>query len=53
MYTIVDEHGDMKNDAVNQANIALEQFSEEKEIAKHIKVIVCIYMQESYLIFFV
>ncbi|KAF0701690.1 Aste57867_7886 [Aphanomyces stellatus] len=35
--TDMDEHGDMKSDVLNQAAVAMEQFSEEKEISKHLK----------------
>ncbi|KAE8896471.1 hypothetical protein PF005_g1582 [Phytophthora fragariae] len=44
METDMDEHGDMKNDALAQASVALEQFTQEKEIAKHIKT----WMEEKY-----
>lgn len=45
MYTpVVDDHGvhgEMRNDAMNVAAVALEANPEEKDISKHIKV--CMY----------
>ena len=35
--TAVDEHGEMKADAINIAHGACEQFVQEKDISKHIK----------------
>ncbi|CAK4073355.1 unnamed protein product [Aphanomyces euteiches] len=35
--TDMDEHGDMKSDVLTQAAVAMEQFTEEKEISKHLK----------------
>jgi len=29
----------MQNDALTQANVAMEQYTEEKEISKHLKVL--------------
>mmetsp|Transcript_4374 Transcript_4374/g.6035 ORF Transcript_4374/g.6035 Transcript_4374/m.6035 type:complete len:94 (+) Transcript_4374:154-435(+) len=33
----MDEHGDMKQDAINVAAAAVEQFQREQDISKHIK----------------
>ncbi|CCI45791.1 unnamed protein product [Albugo candida] len=42
--TDVDEHGQLKEDAFTQATFALEQYSLEREVARHIKV----WMEEKY-----
>ncbi|OQS04910.1 hypothetical protein THRCLA_20763 [Thraustotheca clavata] len=42
--TDMDEHGDMKSDVLMQASIAMEQYTEEKDISKHLK----LWLEEKY-----
>ncbi|OQR82970.1 hypothetical protein ACHHYP_15286 [Achlya hypogyna] len=45
METDMDEHGDMKvSDVLMQASIAMEQYTEEKDISKHLK----LWLEEKY-----